>query len=143
MNFNNISGALGLGELKAPAERVYGGLMHSMYRMVTDKGRYAVKLLNPEIMKRPDVFENYRIAEGLENKLQEAGIPIVPALEFTGSKMQCINGQYFYIFNWVCVYESNGTIKMRKSSRRPPTPLSALSCRHCEPSTCGRPVHCV
>jgi len=51
MNFNNIASELGLGVLKSPAERVFGGYMHKMYRLSTTKGNYAVKLLNPEVMK--------------------------------------------------------------------------------------------
>ena len=101
MIFNEIISKLNLGTLTAPAERVYGGYMHKMYRLETEKGKYAVKLLNPEIMKRPDVFENYMMAEALEKKLQERSVPIVPALEFSGSKMQCVNNQYFYVFNFI------------------------------------------
>jgi len=72
-----------------------------MYRIETTSGNYAIKLLNPEEMKRPNVFVEYQTAESLERKLQDNGIPIVPALEFAGNKMQCINNQYFYVFDWV------------------------------------------
>lgn len=75
--------------------------MHKMYKLETTQGTYAVKLLNPSIMKRPDVFRNYQRAEYLENVLQKNKIPIVPALEINGCKMQCIDHQYFYIFKWV------------------------------------------
>jgi Ser/Thr protein kinase RdoA (MazF antagonist) len=52
-------------------------------------------------MKRPDVFRNYQRAEQLEKILQENHIPIVPAMEINGSKMQCIDHQYLYIFPWI------------------------------------------
>jgi Ser/Thr protein kinase RdoA (MazF antagonist) len=52
-------------------------------------------------MKRPGVFENYRTAELLEKRLEEAGLPVVAAKEFRGKKMQRISGQYYYVFNWV------------------------------------------
>lgn len=52
-------------------------------------------------MMRNDVFENYEKAEKFEKILQANDIPILPALEFNGIKMQCINNQYFYLFNWV------------------------------------------
>lgn len=71
-----------------------------MYRLRTDNGDYALKLLNPVIMKRPDVFENYDTAEKLEYKLQAKGIPIVPALEYNKKKMQRVDNQYFYLFEW-------------------------------------------
>ena len=79
---------------------VSGGLMHKMYKVQTARGTYAVKCLNPQIMKRPGVFENYARAEALEKILEENGIPIVPALTFDGKKMLESDGRYFYIFAW-------------------------------------------
>ena len=99
--FNEIANKLELGTVIASVERVAGGYMHKMYRLETASGLYAVKLLNPAIMLRPDVFENYKIAEQLELKLQESNIPVIPALIFNGVKMQYINDRYFYIFDWV------------------------------------------
>ncbi len=92
---------LKLGTLTAQPQRVTGGYMHKMYCLETTTGKYAVKLLNPSIMKRPDVFQNYQRAERLEQVLQENNIPIVPAMEMNGNKMQCIDHQYFYIFPWI------------------------------------------
>ncbi|MDE6767895.1 MAG: phosphotransferase, partial [Eubacterium sp.] len=99
--FYDICKKLNLGKIKGKVKSVSGGYMHKMYYMHTEKGEYAVKLLNPIIMKRVDAFENYKIAEELESKLEKAGIPIVAALIFNGIKMQCIGNQYFYVFNWI------------------------------------------
>lgn len=105
MNINNKLSALmtkcGLGNMEGEAERVSGGLMHKMYKVRTDAGVYAVKCLNPEIMKRPGVFDNYRRAEELEERLDKAGIRIVSSLMFDGKKMIECEGDYFYIFNWL------------------------------------------
>lgn len=100
--FADILNKLELGSLTAQVKRVSGGYMHKMYSLETETGKYAVKLLNPIIMQREDVFKNYEIAERLEKILQINDIPIIPALEFGGKKMQCINNQYFYIFDWAC-----------------------------------------
>ena len=89
-----------IGNVVAPIVPVSGGFMHRMYRVETDKGIYAVKHLNPGIMKRPDALNNYRKAEALEKQLEDAGIPIVPALNIDGNKMQHFDGEYFYIFHW-------------------------------------------
>jgi thiamine kinase-like enzyme len=99
--FEMILNDLELGELTSPVISVSGGFMHKMYCMETTTGKYAIKLLNPEIMKRPDVFENYQTAEMLERKLQLNNLPIAPALTFHNKKMQCINKQYYYIFDWI------------------------------------------
>lgn len=47
-----------LGTLKGPPCRVAGGLMHTMYAAVTERGKYAVKVLNPAVMKREKALEN-------------------------------------------------------------------------------------
>ena len=60
----------GLGEVIPPIFPVSGGFMHRMYRVNTGRASYAVKHLNPGIMKRPGVMENYRKAERLEQLLK-------------------------------------------------------------------------
>ncbi len=90
----------GLGAVISPIEPVSGGLMHKMYRVKTDSGIYAVKHLNPVIMGREGVFDNYERAEKMECLLEKENIPIVPALTVHGKKLQNTGGHYFYIFNW-------------------------------------------
>lgn len=98
--FYEICDMLGLGELTAEPKPLSGGFMHRMYSLETEKEKYAVKLLNPYIMKRDTAMENYRQAEGLETELEKRGLPIIPALTFGGRKMQELKGQYFYLFEW-------------------------------------------
>lgn len=90
----------GFGAVVFPIEPVSGGLMHRMYRVRTDSGIYAVKHLNPEIMGREGVHDNYERAEKIEQILEKEGIPIVPSITVNGQKMQNAKGHYFYIFNW-------------------------------------------
>lgn len=49
--FDSISSDLQLGKVIEKPVRVTGGLMHRMFKVVTDKGKYIIKLLNPNIMK--------------------------------------------------------------------------------------------
>lgn len=81
-------------------EPVSGGLMHRMYKVEIEGGNYAVKHLNPNIMKRPDALANYARAEKLEETLQAYDIPIVPAMVIDGKRMQKIQDEYFYLFRW-------------------------------------------
>lgn len=90
----------GFGVVIFPIEPVSGGLMHRMYRVRTNSGIYAVKHLNPEIMRREGVHDNYDKAEKIECLLEKEDIPIVPALKVLGKKMQNVDGHYFYIFKW-------------------------------------------
>lgn len=74
--------------------------MHRMYKVITDRGVYAVKHLNTEIMKRPGAHENFARAEKIEEILENSDIPIVPAMVIGGNKMQKVDDQFFYIFRW-------------------------------------------
>ena len=92
--------AYGLGEIRGEIRPVSGGLMHRMFQVRGTGGVYAVKWLNPEIMKRPGVFDNFRRAEELEDALEEQGIPIVSAIRFGTKKMLKHEDRYYYIFRW-------------------------------------------
>ena len=89
-----------LGEITGEILPVSGGLMHRMYKVYAGQIPYAVKHLNPEIMKRPDAKGNFAAAEAFEKILEEKGLPIVPAMSFAGEKMQEVEGNYFYIYRW-------------------------------------------
>ena len=89
-----------LGEVTAEIKPVSGGLMHRMYKVQTGSGLYAVKCLNPEIMKRPTARENYAVAEALEARLEEARIPMVAAMTIKGRKLQELDDDFYYIFRW-------------------------------------------
>lgn len=97
---NKICKEYDLGTVISQPSPLKGGFMHKMYSLFTTKGKYAVKLLNPYIMQRETAMENYRIAENLEKILEQNGIPILPAITVSNTKMQTIDGQYFYLFKW-------------------------------------------
>lgn len=90
----------GLGKIDQPIISVSGGFMHRMYKVHAGQNYYAVKHLNPNVMSRESAVDNYDRADALEEILEQAGIPIVPALILNGQKRQCIDGNYFYVFSW-------------------------------------------
>ena len=98
--FDRICAELRLGALTSPPVRLSGGFTHRMFRLDTTTGAYAVKLLNPEIMRRPDAMDNYRTAEHFEALLEQENLPILPAKMIGGRKMQCVDGQYLYVFDY-------------------------------------------
>ena len=61
-----------LGTLKGPPCRVAGGLMHTMYAAVTERGKYAVKVLNPAVMKREKALENTIFSEKIARELSRS-----------------------------------------------------------------------
>jgi len=100
MQFDKLMTALGLGEVTGEPCEVRGGLLHKMYKVTTASGAYAVKVLNSEIMKRPEAFMNMvnseRIAEAFSSSL-----PVVGALEIKGKHVHEIDGTYYMVFKWV------------------------------------------
>lgn len=77
-----------------------GGFLHKLYRVETRHGTYALKVLNPFVMRRETAMDNFARAERLERMLEQRGIPILPALTIDGRKMQEIDGEYFYLFDY-------------------------------------------
>ena len=57
---------LSLDTVTLPVVPVTGGFMHRMYKVSTANHTYAVKHLNPEIMKRPDAMSNYKRLKNLK-----------------------------------------------------------------------------
>ena len=94
MDFHALCEQLNLGVLVEEPTRLYGGFLHKMYRVVTDRGAYAVKHLNPHVMARPTAAANFRRADALERQLAFTDLPLLPSL----SGMQEMGGNYFYVF---------------------------------------------
>lgn len=79
---------------------VTGGLMHKMYHVITDEGEYAVKVLNPDIMQRPEAMQNMINSELVSNRLQSQ-IPVVAAKDFSGKHVIECAGFYYMVFEWL------------------------------------------
>lgn len=91
---------LDFGCIRNQPQKVLGGLLHEMVKIETTKGLYAVKVLNPSIMKRKDVIRNYIFSEKVAKIAYLYDIPVVPALG-SDSCLHFIDGSYFMVFEWV------------------------------------------
>ena len=100
VEINNLMESLKLGAVINEPVQVTGGLLHKMYRVNTDKGEYAVKVLNPEIMKRPVALQNTVNSEKIAAAFQTL-IPVVAALEINGKQIHELDGNHYMIFDWV------------------------------------------
>lgn len=100
MFFNKLVDNLNLGKIEEGPIQVAGGLTHRMFRVFTDKGRYIVKLLNANIMKRPTAMGNFNKADFYEEILKQNNISAIYSIIFNNKKMQEIDGQYFYVYEW-------------------------------------------
>jgi len=80
---------------------VFGWLLHSMFKINTDKWLFAVKILNNEIMKRPWVLENFNFSEKVSNLVKGFGVNSVSAINVWGKYIQNISNDYIIVFDWV------------------------------------------
>lgn len=79
---------------------VTGGLMHKMYRVITEQGLYAIKVLNPDIMQRPDALQNMINSEIISNELKGV-VSLVAAKSLDGKHIIEFEGYYYLVFDWL------------------------------------------
>lgn len=90
-----------LGQVTQSPIRVNGGLSHRMYKVVTDKGIYAVKELNNGIMKREGAYLNFVFSEKVTDIAKENDIPAIGAIKIDNNIMVKIEDTFFMIFDWL------------------------------------------
>lgn len=91
---------LNLGIIEQEVKRVTGGLLNRMYKVVTSNGIYAVKHLNPEVMKRSNAVDNHIFAEKIANIAKINNVQCISANIYNGYALQKFNNNYFLIFDW-------------------------------------------
>lgn len=98
--FEKVIKKLKLGELISEPSQVTGGLTHRMFKVETTSGKYIIKLLNPNIMKRPTAMGNFNRADELEEILKKNNINAIFSNVIDGKKMQNVDGQFLYVYDW-------------------------------------------
>ncbi|MCA0987198.1 aminoglycoside phosphotransferase family protein [Guptibacillus algicola] len=99
-NVEKMCEACEAGNVIGVPEPIHGGLLHHMYAVETTTGKYAIKVLNKEIISRPSAMQNYinseRIATVARNR-----IPALPAIQVNESFIQHLDGHFFLIYEWI------------------------------------------
>lgn len=91
-----------LGVYLQDPTRVYGGLLHKMWRLETSCGVYAVKQLSPDInVTDESVIKNYELSERVAARFAAQGIPAVSALNMQGNALYIIGETGFLVYPWV------------------------------------------
>jgi serine/threonine protein kinase len=95
---NIICAQFNLGTPTGSPSRVYGGLLHSMWKVDTDKAVFAVKQISKDIdLTNDKIIQNYNLSEEISSRFKELGIPAISAV----SKLIIIDGVGFLIYPWV------------------------------------------
>ncbi len=90
-----------LGAPRGSARAVTGGLLHRIWRVETDSGAFAVKVLNPRLMQRPGIREVYRASERVASRAAAAGLPALAARPCDGDPVQDLAAGTVLVFDWV------------------------------------------
>ena len=110
MNHNHlirICAEFNLGAPIGSPTRVYGGLLHSMWKVDTDKSAFAIKQISKGIdLTNDKIIQNYNLTEEIASRFKELGIPAIHAI----NKLTIIDGVGFLAYPWtnakVVVYPS-------------------------------------
>ena len=82
-------------------QKISGGLSHKIYRVRTDKADYAIKELNPAIMRKKDAYRNFVFSEKVARTARQNGINAVCALQFCGDVVLKVGDSFFMVFKWL------------------------------------------
>lgn len=100
MNIEKFCERYDLGKIKN-ISRLFGGLMHKIFKVETDKGIYCIKVLNSEVMARKEAFNNFVVSESIANLAKQNGIPASSALNMEGNYLIKLDDIYYMVFDFV------------------------------------------
>ena len=89
-----------LGQTISEPVRLTGGLLHESWRLQTTTGFYVLKRLNPEIMRRPEARNNFKMSEDVAMQAS-LYLAALPARRVNDQVVQTINGSDYLLFDWV------------------------------------------
>src|SRR5471030_1785210 len=78
--------------------RVYGGLLHLMWRLETETGSYAIKQLSKDIHLSEATLKQYELTENIARQFAVHGIPAVSSLAKNGKSLIHTGKNTFIIY---------------------------------------------
>lgn len=100
-NLIEVCKIFGIGMPQGTPLSITGGLLHRLWRIETEIGLFAVKILNPEVMSRPEAIRNFRLSERLAQEAYRNDIYAVPAKTVANEPLIELNGTYIMLFDWI------------------------------------------
>mgnify|MGYP000075359191 CR=1 FL=1 len=128
-HLNLLCEQMGLGSSCNPVTRIYGGLLHTMWRLDTDKGSYAIKQLSKDIdLQNAQIIRNYELSERIASRFVAQGIPGVCAITQSGKHLFMIDGSGFLVYPWVNAKALDGHAVSEHHALKIATILSKMHC---------------
>lgn len=101
-HINAICSYFEIGTAIQTPSRVYGGLLHIMWRLDTTKGSYALKQLSKKInLKDNQIIKNYELSEQIAARFAAQGIPAIFSIKQYDKHLFIIDENCYLIYPWV------------------------------------------
>ncbi len=89
-----------IGQMISEPVRLTGGLMHETWRLQTTTGSYVLKRLNPDIMRRPEARNYFKMSEDVAVQAS-FHLAALPARRIKEQAVQTIDGSDYLLFDWI------------------------------------------
>jgi thiamine kinase-like enzyme len=99
-------------------EQVHGGLVHTLWKMNTTAGPYAVKELRPDMQERENAHTEFALGEKTALYFKEHRIPAVPALFLKDEVIFHYNEHSVVVYPWVNAFPHEKEIIDRNHARQ-------------------------
>lgn len=90
-----------LGDPTSKPTRIYGGLLHFMWKLKTSTSTYAIKQLSENIELTRQVISAYELTEQISYLFQQQGIPAISAISSENHQLIEIEKSAFLVYPWV------------------------------------------
>lgn len=98
--FKKICNKYNLGNYKDYKE-IIGGLTNKMYKLVTDSGEFAIKVINQDnLLNNPNLYNKIEKSEEIANIAFNNNINSVCAIKYNDKYIQEIDGNNILIYKW-------------------------------------------
>lgn len=99
--FQRLMNKLNMGDLKEEPQALKGGALHSMWKITTSTGVFAIKHLNPHITAESDFKQNYELSEKIATGMSSAQIPAVNSLSFNARHVIQQEDDFYIIYPFI------------------------------------------
>ena len=96
-----ICKTLNLGHPISFPTRVYGGLLHIMWRLDAEKGTFAIKQLSKDVNLDELTRNSYEISENIARRFRELGIPAISSITNNSKSLVDADSNTFIVYPWV------------------------------------------
>jgi thiamine kinase-like enzyme len=94
-----ICSQFNLGKPVGIPTRVYGGLIHIMWRLKTDKNSYAIKQINVPLTEA--IKQEFELTEQIAEKFKSLGIPAITSIKSSGVSLLTVEDTTFITYPWI------------------------------------------